>query len=204
MRWCRVVKQVMKQTRARIFRGDTRARRQDPQPVRAIDGDHSQGQGGQAQRVRQDGEVAGGRKPDHHRLRSLCSATARFGPADRSHRDASSDAGTRRRAWWRQTPPSTPPRMRQPRKQKASSASAFPTARPRALNANASRGSAGSATARNGAPDARAASAWSSDDMGLTVAATKAIAGMKRWVGLGVIADNVINIGRAMEKRAAR
>jgi len=27
---------------------------------------------------------------------------------------------------------------------------------------------------------------------------------MKRWVGLGVIADNLINIGRAMEKRATR
>ena len=27
--------------------------------------------------------------------------------------------------------------------------------------------------------------------------------GMKRWVGLGVIADNLINIGRAMEKQAA-
>jgi len=26
---------------------------------------------------------------------------------------------------------------------------------------------------------------------------------MKRWVGLGMIADNIINIGRAMEKRAA-
>ena len=31
----------------------------------------------------------------------------------------------------------------------------------------------------------------------------KGEAGMKRWVGLGVIADNIINIGRAMEKRAA-
>jgi len=26
---------------------------------------------------------------------------------------------------------------------------------------------------------------------------------MQRWVGLGVIADNLINIGRAMEKQAA-
>jgi len=25
---------------------------------------------------------------------------------------------------------------------------------------------------------------------------------MNRWVGLGVIADNVVNIGRAMEKQA--
>ena len=27
--------------------------------------------------------------------------------------------------------------------------------------------------------------------------------GINRWVGLGVIADNVINIGRAIERRAA-
>jgi len=27
--------------------------------------------------------------------------------------------------------------------------------------------------------------------------------GMKRWVGFGVIADNVINIGAAMAKRSA-
>ena len=31
----------------------------------------------------------------------------------------------------------------------------------------------------------------------------KGDAGMKRWVGLGVIADIIINIGRAMEKQAA-
>jgi len=31
----------------------------------------------------------------------------------------------------------------------------------------------------------------------------KGYAGMHRWVGLGVIADNLINIGRAMEKQAA-
>jgi IS5 family transposase len=40
--------------------------------------------------------------------------------------------------------------------------------------------------------------------MGLTVAATKVTPGWKRWVGLGVIADNLINIGRAIEQRAAR
>ena len=46
-------------------------RRQDPQPVRAIDGNHSQRQGRQAQRVRQDGETAGSREPDRDRLRGL-------------------------------------------------------------------------------------------------------------------------------------
>jgi IS5 family transposase len=37
---------------------------------------------------------------------------------------------------------------------------------------------------------------------GLNRCRYKGDAGMKRWVGLGVIADNIINIGRAMEKRA--
>src|SRR6202453_4209620 len=46
-------------------------RRQVTQPVRAIDGDHSQRQGRQTERVRQDGEVAGGRGPDRDRLRGL-------------------------------------------------------------------------------------------------------------------------------------
>src|SRR5712672_2865400 len=38
---------------------------------------------------------------------------------------------------------------------------------------------------------------------GLNRCRYKGDAGMKRWVGLGVIADNIINIGRAMEKQAA-
>jgi len=50
-------------------------RKQDSQPVRAIDGSHSQGQGGKAQRIRQNGETTGSRKPDCDRLRSLRSAT---------------------------------------------------------------------------------------------------------------------------------
>jgi IS5 family transposase len=32
----------------------------------------------------------------------------------------------------------------------------------------------------------------------------KGLVGMKRWVGLGIIADNIINIGRAMEKQVTR
>jgi transposase, IS5 family len=38
---------------------------------------------------------------------------------------------------------------------------------------------------------------------GLNRCRYKGDAGMKRWVGLGVIADNLVNIGRAMDKRAA-
>jgi IS5 family transposase len=38
---------------------------------------------------------------------------------------------------------------------------------------------------------------------GLNRCRYKGDAGMKRWVGLGVIADNLVNIGRAMERQAA-
>ncbi len=38
---------------------------------------------------------------------------------------------------------------------------------------------------------------------GLSRCRYKGATGMKRWVGLGILADNLINIGRAMEKRAA-
>jgi IS5 family transposase len=64
------------------------------------------------------------------------------------------------RDWWRPMPGSIPPGMRRQRRRWVSSACAFPTARARARSANASRGSAGFATARNGAPEARDASAW--------------------------------------------
>jgi transposase, IS5 family len=42
------VKQVMKQARVRIFRGDTRSEGKPRQPVRAIDRNHPQGQDQQA------------------------------------------------------------------------------------------------------------------------------------------------------------
>jgi len=51
--------------------------------------------------------------------------------------------------------------------------------------------------ARSGEPDARDASA---SPIG---GRYKGDAGMKRWVGLGVIADNLINIGRAKKNQAA-
>ena len=39
---------------------------------------------------------------------------------------------------------------------------------------------------------------------GLNRCRYKGFAGMERWVGLGVIADNIVNIGRTMEKQAAK
>jgi len=69
---------------------------------------------------------------------------------------------------------SIPSRTRRRRRRRASNASASPAARPGAQSANASRESVGSATARSGAPDPRGASAWSNGDTASTVAATRA------------------------------
>jgi hypothetical protein len=76
-----------------------------------------------------------------------------------------------RRVWQRRMPHSIPPRMKPPQRRRVSSVFAFPIARPKAPNASASRESAGSATVRNGARDARDASAWSSAATASPVAA---------------------------------
>ena len=55
---------------------------------------------------------------------------------------------------------------------------------------------------QNGAPE-RGAHQRGQRRHGLDRCRYKGYLGMNRWVGLGVIADNVVNIGRAMEKRAA-
>ena len=61
----------------------------------------------------------------------------------------------------------------------------------------------GFATARNGGPDASDASAWPKDDT-VSIAAGTGDNGMKRWVGLGVISDNLINIGRVKARQTAK
>jgi hypothetical protein len=67
---------------------------------------------------------------------------------------------------------SIPAGTRRRRKRWASCACAFLIGQARALIADASRRSAGSATARNGAPDAKDASAWSSVYTGSAAPAT--------------------------------
>jgi hypothetical protein len=42
------------------------------------------------------------------------------------------------------------------------------------------------------------------DDHERTGPFDRGFVGMNRWVGLGVIADNIVNVGRAMERKAAR
>jgi len=84
------------------------------------------------------------------------------------------------RTWWPLMLDSTPPRTRWRQKPRASSECAFPIAPPKAPNANANRRSVGFVTARSGAPDARAASAWSKRRHGLNRCRYKGEAGMKR------------------------
>src|SRR5262249_28366829 len=60
------------------------------------------------------------------------------------------------------------------RRQRASNGCASPITRVRAQSVSACKRNVGFAMVRNGALDARAASAWSSGDMGSRAAATKA------------------------------
>ena len=43
---------------------------------------------------------------------------------------------------------------------------------------------------------------WPKRRHGLDRSRYRGTAGMKRWVGLGVVADNLVNIGRVMEKQS--
>ena len=194
------VRQVMKQTRARIFRGNTRS---EDKLLSLFEPSTEVIRKGKAGKPNEFGKMVKLQEAENQIItdyevyaRRPMTQTCWSQPSRRIKHcwDA-------RRAWWRRTPHSTLPRTRRPRRQRASSASAFPIARPKASNANASRESAGSATARNGAPGAKDASAWSSGDTASTRCRYKGYVGMNRWVGLGVIADNVVNIGRAMEKQ---
>ena len=75
------LQQVIRQTKARVFAGDTHA---EGKIVSLFEPSTEviRKEGRQAHRIRQDGETAGGGEPDRHRLRGLRSATERFGPAD--------------------------------------------------------------------------------------------------------------------------
>ena len=198
-----LVKQVMKQTRARIFRGDTRAEGKILSLFEPINRDHSQGQGRQAERVRQDGEAAGGRESDRDRLRGLSIG----GPSDsdlliaaiETHRavlgrvphlvaadaafySAKNEAAAKAQGVKRVCIPNrstkSPERKREQRKRWFRNGQKWRTG---------CEGRISVAKRRHGLNRCR----YKGND------------GMKRWVGLGVIADNLINIGRTKKKRAA-
>src|SRR6516165_4484789 len=63
-----LVQQVMGQTKARVFAGDTHAEGKIVSLFEPTTEVISQGQGRQADRVRQNGQTAGGGEPDRHRL----------------------------------------------------------------------------------------------------------------------------------------
>jgi IS5 family transposase len=96
-----LVQQVMRQTKARVFAGDTHAEGKivslfDPttEVIRKSLPSRKRGQGRQADRIRQNGQTAGGGEPDRHRLRGLRSAAQRFGHPDGCDRNPSGEAGS--------------------------------------------------------------------------------------------------------------
>ena len=136
--------------------------RQARQPVRAPHGDHPQGQGLQAHRVRQDGQDPGGRAADRHALRGLRRTAQRHrlaGPGDRrapaAVRPAAAIGHRRRRLLL------AAQRGRRARARRQARRDPQPRHQERRAPQAAQR-SAGSAARRSGAPVARGASACSS------------------------------------------
>src|ERR1700730_1658191 len=162
------------------------------------------GQGRQAHRIRQNRQIAGGGEPDRRRLRKATIG----GPATRTcclpRSKRIKQRWAARRTWWRRMPASPRPTTRRPRKPRASSASASPTAPPRALSAKREQKKR---WFRNGQKWRTACEGRISvvkRRHGLGRSRYKGEAGIRRWVGLGVIADNLVNISRAMAKQPSR
>ena len=172
--------------------------RQARQLVRAAHRGDPQGQSRQAHRVRQDGEDPGSRSADRHALRGLRGApwdSDLLLPAIDVHRSSWVACPI----WSPPMPPSSRTATSSPRSARGVKRVAIPNrSTKRRPQRKRWRRNAGSATLRNGAPAARAASVFSSAATASTAVATKACPGIKRWVGLGVIADNLINIGRTL------
>ena len=132
-------RQVMKQTRARIFRGDTRS---EGKLLSVFEPSTEVIRKGKAGKPNEFGKMVKLQEAENQIITDYEVYARRPNDSDlldRSHRDASSNAGTHAATWWRRTPDSIPPRTRRPRRQRASSACAFPIARPRASSASASR-----------------------------------------------------------------
>ena len=67
--------------------------------------------------------------------------------------------------------------------------------KPQIANGNFFSTSVGFVAGKSGEPARRDESACSNEDTGCDVASIPVLAGMCRWVGLGVIADNFIQMG---------
>ena len=168
------VKQVMKQARARIFGGDTRA---EGKLLSLFEPSTEVIRKGKAAKPNEFGKMVKLQEAENQIVTDYEVYDRRPNDADLlipAIESASGPAWTRCRTWWRRMRPFTPARTTLPRRPKASSGFAFPIAPPRAPSANANRKSAGSATGRSGGPDPRGASAWSSADTASTDADTRA------------------------------
>jgi len=149
-------------------------RRQDCQRVRAISRGHPQGQSWQAQRVRQDG-------PGYCNPQSQAGTRSAIGGGGcrvrfrqrRPDRDRSALTAVHRET-------------RQRQKRWASSAYAFPIGRPRVPSAKENRRDAGSARCEGRISVVKRRH-------GFNRCRYKSEVGMQRWVGLGVISDNLVN-----------
>jgi transposase, IS5 family len=106
-------------------------------------------------------------------------------------------------AWWRPMPVSARQKTRRPRKPRASSASASPIAPPKAPSANASKRKRWFRNGQKWRTGCEGRISVVKRRHGLNRSRYKGDAGMKRWVGLGVIADNLLNISRVMGKQPA-
>ena len=178
------VRQVMKQTRARIYRGETRA---EGKIVSLFEPTTEVIRKGKAAKPTEFGKMIKLQEAENqivieYEVYDRCPNDADLRQSKRIRRR--SDAC---RTSLRRTQLSTPARTRPPRKPKVSNACAFQIAQPRAPNANASRRSVGSATARNGAPAARGASASPSGGTVSTAADIEAMSASNAGSDLGCL-----------------
>jgi hypothetical protein len=165
----------MKETRARIFRGNTRS---EGKLLSLFEPSTEVIRKGKAGKPNEFGKMVKlqeaenqiitdyevyGRRPYDSDL--LVGAIGRTKPC-----------GDARRVWWQRMLHSIPPRMKPPPRPRVSNVKrvCIPNRSTKSPERNPSRESAGSATARNGAPDARDASASSSGDTASTAADTRA------------------------------
>src|SRR6202040_1757318 len=165
------VRQVMHQTNARVFAGDTHA---ENKIVSLFEPSTEVIRKGKAGKPTEFGKIVKLQEAENQIVVAYEVYDRRPSDSDLLCRDRNAS----RNAGLHAAPggggcSSTRPRTRRPRKPRASSASASPTAPPRAPSANANKRSVGSATARNGGPAARVASAWSNDGMDWVAAGTR-------------------------------
>ena len=198
-RWCSA---WSTQTRARLLGGDTHV----PDKVLSVFEPHteddSQGQDREAERVRQAGDDSGSGASDHHRLRGPCDATGRRHAVDAGARSASGDlrprAGSRRRRSRLQLGQERRggDRPRRPTRDLAATGREIAGAtRARTPTLVPSRPTLARRLRRP--HQCAQTTTWTA-----TAVATMAPTACARWVGLGVIADNLMNIATFLNARA--